>query len=65
LAEILKKHDIILDSNIEKNQLVDNYIKYSQGNMRNIVNIIKNDHYKKYPSKVSIKTQKSIMVSFD
>lgn len=69
LAEMLNHHNIILDNNIEKNPIVDNYIKYSQGNMRNIINIIKNDHHKKNKLKIvsqtSTKIHKPIMISFD
>jgi len=41
LAELLKNSKILLDNNVETIPLVNNYIKYSQGNVRNIVNSVK------------------------
>lgn len=41
LAEFLRNSKILLDNKIESIPLVDNYIKYSQGNIRNVVNVVK------------------------
>jgi hypothetical protein len=76
LAEYLRQSKILLDCTVEKIPLVDNYIKYSQGNIRNIVNVVKRIlNYNKITSLINpvsnntklhnTNLNKSIMITFD